>query len=148
LDEVVAHEVKLAAKQAREAEKKLRTFAIYEAPDGFRGSYAEVVAHEKALLLKGPPVAPHLDRVLFRVYEAEVGQRSSRCSEACFQGRLSCALALQTPCLCGLFRRLLSRDADLQRYVAARLCIRFAAAHVALICPPSLPWLFLIFFFN
>ena len=78
LDEVNAHELKVAAKKKAKAkakkEKKYRTYSIYESDlDDFRGSYEEVVAHEKELKQQqAKPIEPHHDRVLVRIYEAEV----------------------------------------------------------------------------
>jgi len=83
LEEVNAHEEKLVAKKKAIAkakkEKKYRTYSIYESDiDGFRGSYAEVIAHDKKLKQKeAKPVEPHHDRVLIRIYEAEVGAPGS-----------------------------------------------------------------------
>jgi len=78
LDEVNAHEEKLVAKKKAKAkakkEKKYRTYSIYESDlDDFRGSYEAVVAHEKELKQQqAKPIEPHHDRVLIRIYEAEV----------------------------------------------------------------------------
>jgi hypothetical protein len=52
---------------------------IYEAPDGVRGSWEEVLAHEQEHGFNGPDSAPEAqdsergEAVLFRVYESELG---------------------------------------------------------------------------
>jgi hypothetical protein len=64
------------------------SLSLPQAPDGFRGTYEEVLAHEKAhgmgtghetpgLVVSRPPVAPQHDRVLMRFYEAPDGFRGT-----------------------------------------------------------------------
>jgi hypothetical protein len=55
---------------------------VYEAPDGFRGTYEEVVAHEKKLDMKTgnetfAGVAERHEQVLLRIYEAPDGFRGT-----------------------------------------------------------------------
>ena len=83
-DEVVAYERSHGIEPGHEADTKevAHTFALYQCVDGFRGSKEECIAHEKEANLPDPsefdsgmavaPPAPHLDRVLFRIYESEV----------------------------------------------------------------------------
>ena len=87
-EECVAHEEALKLSGGGELPADASTapaervlFRIYEAPDGFRGTYEEVVAHEKkhgfsasagAVATTTQDASDH-ERVLFRLYESELG---------------------------------------------------------------------------
>jgi hypothetical protein len=88
---VVAHETSHCLETGHEVATS-ETYALYECADGFRGSEAECLAHEALHGLEDNraasqqptaapeslEVAPQLDRVLFRIYEADVSQAATK----------------------------------------------------------------------
>jgi hypothetical protein len=86
---VVAYETSHGLEAGHEVATS-ETYALYECADGFRGGEAECLAHEALHGLQdnraasqqpaaeNPEVAPQLDRVLFRIYEADVSQAATK----------------------------------------------------------------------
>ena len=75
---------KVATGNHSEGKKNKNAYQLYEAPDGFRGSYEEVLEHEKRYKLTqqsyaavGDDHGDANDKVVVRIYEADDGFRGT-----------------------------------------------------------------------